>query len=246
MSEALHYYPGHFQNSANSIPGTSSRWGGGLLVYIKNGKVAYKSEAWGGFSETVKDTRGGPDYTPTPAGHFVLENPAVYRTPSWLMSQIKWGTPIKDAPSEKSLPEHQKTDVWYRLANGNWGSIQKDFGIDRKHITDTYFNLYGIKGIPKTWVFNAFGPLAVRYFKDTNNNKKRDANEKLEGSMFHTTAENEAEFKLGKSITMTNSHGCIHLNPADRSQLVNLKAFRGGMDLVIYPYDKKFKEQDYQ
>jgi hypothetical protein len=59
--------------------------------------------------------------------------------------------------------------------------------------------------------------------------------------MFHTTTENEAEYKLGRSITMSNSHGCIHLNPADRSQLTSLKAFIEGMDLVIYPYDKKYK-----
>jgi len=240
MAESLHYYPGHFHKASDIVPGTSSSGGGGLLIFIKNGKAVYQSEAWGGYSKTITDTRGGPDYTPTPSGRFVLENPAAYRTASWLMSQIKWGTPIKDAPGERNLPENKKTDVWYRLSNGKWASVNKDFGIGRKHIIDTYYSLYGIKGIPKTWVFNAFGPIAIRYFKDLNNNKKRDYNESLEGSMFHTTAENEAELKLGKTIDMTNSHGCIHLNPADRSHLTGLKAFRGGMDLIIHPYDKKY------
>lgn len=242
MTESLHYYPGHFHKPSDIIPGTTSSGGGGLLVYIKDGKVVHKSEAWGGYSKTIKDTRGGPDFTPTPSGHFVLETPAAYRTSSWLMSQIKWGTLIKDVPAERNLPEHQKTDVWYQLKDRkNWGSIYKDYKIDRKKISDTYFALYGLKGIPKTWIFNAFGPLAIRYFKDLNNNKKLDKkSETLEGSMFHTTAENESELKLGKTIDMTNSHGCIHLNPADRAQLTGLNAFRGGMDLVIYPYDKKF------
>jgi len=96
--------------------------------------------------------------------------------------------------------------------------------------------------LPKTWIYNAFGPIAIRYFKDLNGNKKLDAakGESLEGSMFHTTAENEAEVKQGESIRMTNSHGCIHLKPRDRNKLTLLKAFKTGMDLTIYSYDKKF------
>jgi len=240
MTESLHYYPGHFHKASDIIPGTTSSGGGGLLVFIKNGKAVHQSEAWGGYSKKITDPAGGADYTPTPTGRFVLENPAAYRTSSWLMSQIKWGTPIKDVPSERNLAEDAKTDVWYRLSSGKWASVSKDFGIDRKFIAKTYYDLYQLKGIPKTWIFNAFGPVAIRYFRDLNGNKKRDKNEPLDGSMFHTTAENEAELKLGKTIDMTNSHGCIHLNPADRAQLTGMKAFRGGMDLVIHPYNKKY------
>jgi len=241
MPEALHYYPGHFHKASDIISGTvDTRGGGGLLVFIRDGKIIYKSEAWGGLSKKYADPLGGVDYTPTPSGNFVLDTPAAYRTKSWLMSEIKWGTPIKDVPSERNLKEENKTDVWYRLPNGKWASVFKDFGIPRVTIIEFHNDLYHTRKLPSTWVFNAFGPIAIRFFKDLNGNKKRDKNEPLDGSMFHTTAENEAELKQGNTITMGNSHGCIHMNPSDRNQLTALKAFRGGMDLIIHPYNKKF------
>jgi hypothetical protein len=55
MTESLHFYPDHFQKPTEVILGATSRWEGGLLDYIKSGKVIYKSEARGGFSKTVKN-----------------------------------------------------------------------------------------------------------------------------------------------------------------------------------------------
>jgi hypothetical protein len=242
MANILHFYPGHFHKPGYVVSGTlDTTIGGGLLVFFEDGKEAFRSEAWGGPSKKVS-VKGSMDILPTPAGKYVIGPIMRYHTPSWGYSKIKWGTAIKDSDLERSLPEKAKQDVWYKLSNGNWASILKDFNFTRTEIMDRYEQLYGIRRVPKTWVFNDFGPIAIRYFKDLNNNKVLDKNEKLEGTMFHTTPENEAETKRGvKKVSLVPSHGCIHMIPADRSKLISINAFKEGTDLVIFPYDKKYR-----
>lgn len=93
--------------------------------------------------------------------------------------------------------------------------------------------------VPATWVFNDFGPIAIRWFKDTNGNKVLDKNETLSGQMFHTTPQNEAENSLGKTIQLGPSHGCIHLNPRDRDTMLNLGAFKPQTTFVVHNYNEK-------
>jgi len=242
MANILHYYPGQFHKSGSIVAGTKDTTiGGGLIVFFKEGKEAFKSEAWGGPSKKVSVT-GGMDILPTPAGTYVIGPIIRYHTPSWGYSKIRWGTVIKDSELEKSLSDMAKKDVWYKLPNGKWASILKDFNITRKEIMERHEQLYGTKKAPKVWIFNDFGPLAIRYFKDLNNNKKLDKKEKLEGTMFHTTPENEAETKQGiKKISLVPSHGCIHMIPTDRSKLISINAFKEGTDLIIHPYNKRYK-----
>lgn len=242
MANVLHYYPGQFHSASSIVPGTTDTTiGGGLLVYLVDGKAVFKSEAWGGPSNKI-DQSGAMDILPTPAGKYVIGPMMQYFTPSWSFSKIKWGTPIKDSDLEKSLSDMAKKDVWYQLPNGKWASILKDFGITRKDILERHMTLYSTRRVPKVWVFNDFGPIAIRYFVDHNNNKKLDGKEKLEGTMFHTTPENEAEAARGvKKVSLVPSHGCIHLIPADRAALISMNAFKEGTDLVIHPYSEKFK-----
>jgi hypothetical protein len=87
--------------------------------------------------------------------------------------------------------------------------------------------------VPATWVFNDFGPLAIRFFKDTNHNGILDQNEKLSGEMIHTTPKNEAQYRRHQPVTLEESHGCIHIAPRDRDQLNLMGAFTRGTPLVI-------------
>ncbi len=93
-----------------------------------------------------------------------------------------------------------------------WGTKLKDM----PSIKDVYYKLPSGK-----WVFNDFGPIAIRYFKDLNSNKILDDGEILEGRMIHTTAEDEALHFRGKKISLTESHGCIHIKPAARSYFIS-------------------------
>lgn len=234
----LHYYPGHYPPTAENIRGTGAQIGPGLLVVLDRNVVLFRAKAYGGPSKVIKDPRGGPNYTPTPAGEYVLLAPEPYRTETWPFSEIKWGTPIKPSPQDPS-------DVWYLAAKNagveTWASLKKDWKISREDVANMHFNLYGVQTIAKTWVYNAFGPIAVRFFKDLNGNGRLDPKtEQRSGAMFHTTSENEAQTALKQTVTMNNSHGCIHLKPSERDHLISIKALAAGVKLVIYPYEKKY------
>jgi hypothetical protein len=93
--------------------------------------------------------------------------------------------------------------------------------------------------VPPTWVFNDFGPVAIRWFKDLNGNKILDNNERLSGQMFHTTQINEAEHARGLPITMTASYGCIHLKPADRDAIFALDGFKPKTPFIVHKYHER-------
>lgn len=101
--------------------------------------------------------------------------------------------------------------------------------------------LYGKKLVPETWVFNDFGPIAIRWFKDLNGNKVLDGKERLSGQMFHTTPDNEAEVVLAAPVRLTPSHGCIHLKPNDRDRLFTIGAFKRGTSFTVYKYHERYK-----
>ena len=110
-----------------------------------------------------------------------------------------------------------KEDIWYQLPSGKWGSVKNAIGISRSDLISYYQALSNIKKSPDKWLFNDFGPVAIRFFKDLNGNKILDGKESLSGEMIHTTPLNEAEFVNGDPITMKHSHGCIHIRPQDRN-----------------------------
>ena len=92
------------------------------------------------------------------------------------------------------------------------------------------------RAIAKEMPGAAFEGLAIRYFKDRNNDGRLDAGETLSGEMFHTTPDNEAS----PAASMYESHGCIHLRPAQRDRMMNAGGFRRGMPLVIHTYSERF------
>lgn len=208
----LHFFPG--QN----------------LLSIKKGKVfVSKYEAWGGPASIGSDPRMAEE--PTWPGTYVIHGTQTYTTPTWALSKIKWGTPLMDKP--------KINDVYYQLPSKKWGSVKKDIGADRKYIIQLYFSYYGKMKVPSTWVFNDFGPISIRWFKDHNGNKVLDKNEVLSGQMFHTTPENEAEASQGKTVHLVHSHGCIHLNPKDRDVIMSLGGFKPKTTFVVHRYDEK-------
>ncbi|GAA3916134.1 L,D-transpeptidase [Litoribacillus peritrichatus] len=119
----------------------------------------------------------------------------------------------------------------------------KDHGIERQDVIKQHESLYGkdvSPKVPKTWIFNDFGPVAIRYFKDLNNNGKLDGRETLSGEMFHTTPDNEAEYAQKLPVRLYPSHGCIHLKPTDRDKLFSIGAFKRGTLFTVHKYTERF------
>jgi hypothetical protein len=199
------------------------------LVFLVKEHVVVDIEAWGGPEHTVHSPM--MNMRPTTPGHYIIHSVGPYRTNTWPLSKIRWGTRLRDT----------SFDVLFEENPGRWSSVQKKTGLSRAQVIDSYFRLYGEYRVPDRWMFNDFGPLAIRYFRDLNRNRKLDKNEHLMGEMFHTTPDNEAQFARGQSIMMVESHGCIHLKPLDRDKLRNLGAFDRGTPLIIHTYKEHFR-----
>lgn len=209
----LHFYPGQK-----------------LVVFLEGKKVLMQAEAWGGPATRTKDDT--MDAIPTTPGKYIIYGEEAYITRTWVWSSIRWGTKLQDKLS----------DVWYEVKPNVWASLKKDKNISRAEVISQYETLYGEKRVPATWVFNDFGPIAIRYFKDLNGNGKFDKDkERLMGEMFHTTPDNEAQYKRAEPIEMAESHGCIHLKPPERDTLMRSGAFQYGTPFIVHKYDETFK-----
>lgn len=231
FEQELHFYPG--KGSRKLV----------LLKQVKDskGKVIQLAQL------DICDAVGGPETIqvcdvkncePTIAGKYIIGKSHSYSSPTWAASVLKWGTPLKVIPT--GAAPNKATDVWYKLPSGKWGSILKDFGYSPSDIAYAYSKYYSIVKIPDKWVLNDFGPIAIRYFKDLNDNRILDGKEKLEGRMIHTTPKNEAQTILGKKVKLEESHGCIHIKPKDRDRFISKGAFDRGTTFIIHKYSETY------
>ena len=192
--------------------------------------------AWGGPEKEEALVPGQPfTAIPTKPGRFLIWKIGPYRTQTWKASRIRWGTRLR-------LDPHHPDDVLYEVSPGRWASVLKATEVyTRTEIKNRYQELYGRYEVPPRWVFNDFGKVAIRYFRDRNHNGQLDPEEHLEGEMFHSTAENEAETVLTPDkIRMETSHGCIHLRPVQRDKLIKDGIMVRGRTLIIHRYDEKY------
>jgi hypothetical protein len=205
----LHFYPGDKR-----------------LIFFLGLKVVLDVEAWGGPDE-VQPKRAGERFPPAPTtpGRFRIGWIGQYLTPTWKLSQLAWGTPIKRDPKSDS-------DFLYQVGPGRWRSVKQKTGVGADELVEEYERLTLKRGVPDKWVFNDFGPIAVRYYRDKNNNRKQDKDEPLSGEMFHTTPDNEVNPRAPLGL----SHGCVHVRPSDRDRLIQNGAFKIGTLLVIHRY----------
>jgi hypothetical protein len=186
-------------------------------------------EAWGGPEHGGHDPRMTP--IPTTAGEFRIGAVNAYQTRTWAWSQIAWGTPLRDEP--------KLNDVFFLKSPMHWVSI-KTLGISRDDVRREYFELWGRLEVPRAWVFNDFGPLAIRYYRDRNKNRRQDRDEPMMGEMIHTTPEDEAATARGVPFSLSDSHGCVHIRPADRDKLVAAGAFKVGVPFIVHRYTEVF------
>ena len=213
----IHFYPG-----SKKMAVFSARSGARAALFV--------IPAVGGPPTPGDDPRMAEQ--PTTAGRYVIGKIQAYRTPTWTFSQITWGTQLRDM--------REKNDVWFQQRNGTWASIKANYKITRDEIMQEAYRLYGRLQVPKWWVFNDFGPLAIQYFVDSNNNRKLDGREKLSGQMIHTTSDNEAATKLGNEFELGESHGCVHIRPDDRIRLMSAGVFAVGVPFIVHAYSETF------
>ncbi len=205
------------------------------------------AEAWGGPPEEQLGRPGEPfGAGPTDPGNYVILGVEPHHvTQKWKFSRIPWGARLRVSTQDYN-------DVMCEETPGHWKSLNTFFGIRNATalVARLHERLYGNRAIPATWIFNDFGPRAVRYFVDSNHNGKLDKGEEVKGEMFHTTPDNEAEAAAFRAahpgstadppVRMFESHGCIHMRPSEFSRLIASGVFQRGTKLRIHRYTEHF------
>lgn len=213
------------------------------LVFTAGRRIRAEAEAWGGLAPSPGYRDPVMQPAPTTPGSYVIHDHGPYVTTTWAMSRIAWGTPLKlDAGGEHVLYDGGS-------GSNRWRRVDRLIPrLTAAKLRRLYKDLYGTTGIhdsnldgfPDKWVFNDFGPWAIRYYRDGNRNRRLDAGERLMGEMIHTTPVDEAataiEAKTGDKdlVQLQYSHGCIHIKPIDRVSFLKFGAFKTGNLMVVH------------
>ena len=56
------------------------------------------------------------------------------------------------------------------------------------------------------------------------------------GFYLHTTPETEQEAAVGEEVTLDHSHGCVHLDPSQRDEMIALGYLQPGVRFVCKKY----------
>jgi hypothetical protein len=229
----LVYFPGE-RNEGTIVMGTIYVIGGkGEAIRAAGGpRVGYKNPADGGHTAT-----------PTPAGHYTLGKRRHVVTSSWWHSSIPFGAKLRrNAKGDVEYQDDEGKGNWVQATGVN-GVLTKALYAYKTHMKEKT-NLRAVDALLRaamidpntgdlvitTWELNDFGRWGWQLMRQGH------------GTPFflHTTPLNEANYKADKNAVadLTNSHGCIHIDPADRDDFIKKGYFNAGTEFEVRPYSE--------
>lgn len=212
-------------------------------IYIVGGKNEAYEIAAGPPPGQGSSGPGGHSAGATPAGKYVLSAKEHHTTINWPMSSIPWGA---------KLEKRADGDVYYTIGGGaprkitGAGGVMTQAGglfydrtydgytaeqkkkIDKakarqQFIDSCYAELYDAAGtLLPVWQKNDFGEWAWNLMKGTSRSPY----------YIHTTPEEE----LGRSKALAQSHGCVHVWPKDRDEMMARGYLEKGTELEVKSY----------
>lgn len=202
-------------------------------IYVVGGKGETMSAAGG--PPAGRADRGGHTVEPTPPGHYVLGPRIHVVSASWPNSVIPFGAALRVTAGEV---EYEVTSGHWKLATGPRGSVTaaqmaflKRDGLHptlttiaaqvRNVFLDSSGNLRST-----TWKSNDFGRWGWNLLRGGQRTPY----------FVHTTPDDEHASDLGRAVFLTNSHGCVHLVPAERDRLMAAGYLKQGVPFEVRPY----------
>lgn len=222
----------------------------------------YEIEARGGLSPDVINAvpqLKNNGYSATRSGRFTILSIAKHISGSrWNWSAIPWGAPVRMDIDAVYVKLNNK---WRKLSSTHpaWlANYKKDPNPEQRLLTElemrysavdpnsgfSYRKMYGGKDLD-SWIFNDFGHVSIKYFRDANNNGRFDqGSDEMISDFVHTTPDSEAQTEYSRThptgiapvIPLTYSHGCIHVKPTDIDMLVARGYAVRGAIIEIHPY----------
>jgi hypothetical protein len=211
-------------------------------LYIVGGK-GESYEAVGGPPGKPQKGGGGHTAGQTPSGLFTLGPKLHHTTLGWPLSTIPYGAPLRF--DSHGFVEYFEHHVW-KNANGPhgiWTKASKDFHArdgDPPVVNESDLALFHKAAYRKdnklrpTWIMNDFGEWSWNLM----HHGKRTP------YYMHTTPQDEAYMRLPlerDSITVLfgHSHGCVHILPQDRDEMIHRGYLKEGVHVRIMPYSQK-------
>lgn len=207
--------------------------------------------------------------TATRAGRFTINFIGPHTTAqtgpdAYIWSAVPWGTPLR-LDRKLGIQIRLPGKEWQRLTSlPAWRSRDGDQAAVTQQVITRYLQLWRsvlpaiqqahlvksaqlYQEIPAKWVFNDFGHLSVKYYRDANHNGRQD-HTPAEGTLsdfIHTTPDHELVNWLneassaGLTMPLGESHGCVHTLPAEVDEMVQSGYLRVGGTFVVHRYDER-------
>jgi hypothetical protein len=208
----------------------------GTIYVVVGTEVVDRYECAGGPppGHGFKD-KGGHSGGATPTGRFVLDHAEHHVTMNWPASSIPWGAPIRET---EGIFEFQRGGHWV-AATGPHGAVTRAQMLwklrsgepvtvaDADAAARTAFFEPDGKLIT-VWLRNDFG----KWSWNLRRNGKRTA------IYVHTTPEDELAAATRSRLHLAQSHGCLHIQPADRDRMMAKKYLHAGVAIRVMPYGR--------
>lgn len=221
----LIFYPGEEQQGDTLL--------GHIYIVGGEGEVY---EACGGPAKHVADR--GHWMEPTPKGIYRLGPKHHHVTNNWSMSCLAFCTPIRQGAIEY---EYQDNSGNWHIASGPTGKVTlvrlKEFAKGLKRSLTKAENDDIVRDVRK-WFRWRDGTMMDKWWRN-------DFGEwawNLPGTAcyIHTTPPDEVAWHLKtQNIPLENSHGCIHLHPKDRDEMMKKGYLKQGAYFEVKGYDEK-------
>jgi hypothetical protein len=207
-------------------------------IYVIGGHGESMPAAGG--EPVARGDRGGHTVEPTPAGQYVLGPRAHVVTQSWPKSVIPWGAALRLNAHDEV--EFEASPGKWHVATGPNGEVTRASMAfkhrDKLHpkletvvqeVRNIFVDPVTHKLRKTTWDKNDFGRWGWNLLQ----------NGHMTPYYVHTTPQDEHATDQHKAVLLANSHGCIHIPPAERDRLEKAGYLKEGTPFEVRPYSEK-------
>jgi hypothetical protein len=245
-SVELVLFPGEF------LDDETNTWRGRIYARVDGRLVGDYDACAGPAPGSERADQGGHVAGATTDGNYTLAQQEHHTTPNWPRSVVPWGAQLR-VRDDQEIEYSSDGNTW-RKATGADGGVTlaqihfeeltradqaKASGLPPAPLTDeekTQINLgcrqifYDINGaLLGAYNKNDFGNWAWCLLLDGDRSE----------FFVHTTPNNEAAAAAGRDFQLTQSHGCIHIRPADRDQMMGKGLLQRGVRFTVEKYGIK-------
>jgi hypothetical protein len=229
----LVYFPGERDEGAVVLGAIYVIGGKGESIRAAGGpRVGYKNPADGGHTAE-----------PTPAGHYTLGPRKHVVTPGWWRSSIPYGATLRlNAKGDIEYQDDEGKGNWVQATGSNGVLTKALFGYKTRMkektslaAVDAELRAALIDPVSKKlrgtiWDVNDFGRWGWQLLKNGHGT----------AYYLHTTPLQESAYIADKTAfaDLTNSHGCIHVDPADRDDFMTKGYLKAGTEFEVRPYSE--------